>query len=193
MIDKAIGCIQAELNAHIKRKFQLPDPPRVVTSMLVDLDGKPAIEGEKNKLIVVLAGIEETRFKGVAPTPIRKSGDADIGFKSAPIYLTLYVLIASYFKSSEMMESLKFLSAAIGFFQSKPVFDRNNSPKLVDGPIDKLILEMEKQSFHEKSHLWGMMGAKYMPSVLYKVRLLTIQEDQMRNQVTPVKGVESTT
>ena len=32
-------------------------------------------------------------------------------------------------------------------------------------------------NFEQINHLWSILGAKYLPSVLYKVRQLTIEED----------------
>jgi hypothetical protein len=31
-------------------------------------------------------------------------------------------------------------------------------------------------NFEQMNHLWGILGGKYIPSVLYKLRLIPIQE-----------------
>ena len=41
--------------------------------------------------------------------------------------------------------------------------------------IEKLIVEMISLTFEQQNHMWGTLGAKYLPSVLYKVRMLVVQ------------------
>jgi hypothetical protein len=40
------------------------------------------------------------------------------------------------------------------------------------------------------SQLWGALGCKYMPSVVYKVRMLTIDLDETRGEIPAVKQTE---
>jgi hypothetical protein len=40
------------------------------------------------------------------------------------------------------------------------------------------------------NYLMGMIGAKYLPSVYYKVRVIPFRSDAMRGQVSAVHGVE---
>lgn len=39
-----------------------------------------------------------------------------------------------------------------------------------------MIVELVSPTFEQQNHIWGGMGAKYMPSALYKVRLLVYRE-----------------
>ena len=68
------------------------------------------------------------------------------------------------------------LSAAISFFQYTSVFNHNNTPDL-DSSVEKLVFEMINLNIQELSQLWGVHGGKYLPSVLYKTRMVTITED----------------
>ena len=71
---------------------------------------------------------------------------------------------------------MKFLSYAVGCFQEQPIIDKSSNPELPDG-IDKLILDIENINIHELSNLWGILGGKYQPSILYKVRMINFVSD----------------
>jgi hypothetical protein len=48
---------------------------------------------------------------------------------------------------------------------------------------------MYNLSFQEQNNLWGSMGAKYVPSVLYKVRMVTIDEGSIVLEVPEIGKV----
>ena len=54
--------------------------------------------------------------------------------------------------------------------------NHQNAPDLVD-PVEKLVFEMVNLNIQELSQIWGVHGGKYLPSVLYKTRMVTISED----------------
>ncbi|MEO0583384.1 MAG: DUF4255 domain-containing protein [Bacteroidota bacterium] len=191
MIDKAIECISKQLEGFISRKFDdgITDP-KVIVSNLVDLDGKVMVKGGKNRIVVTLIDIEETRFKAYQPTIQRERGKNQLKVSTPPVYLSLYLLVSAYFSEELTNLGLKYISAAIGFFQAKPVFDRQNTPELGATDIDKLVVEIQNQSFQDKSHMWSMLGAKYLPSILYRVRLLTVKEGAVVGTVRTVETLE---
>ena len=39
----------------------------------------------------------------------------------------------------------------------------------------------------QQNHLWGALGAKYLPSVIYKVRMIVIQEALKADEQPPIK------
>ena len=50
-------------------------------------------------------------------------------------------------------------------------------------------MEVVSLSMSELSTLWGVLGANYLPSVVYKLRMVTVQEDWV---ITPIPGVDTT-
>jgi hypothetical protein len=42
----------------------------------------------------------------------------------------------------------------------------------------------------EQSNLWSTLGAKYMPSVLYKVRVVTIDQQMLAPETIEVGGMD---
>jgi hypothetical protein len=45
---------------------------------------------------------------------------------------------------------------------------------------DKLVFELLKTDYQSTNYLWNSLGAKYVPSMIYKVRMLTIEENVVR-------------
>lgn len=178
MIDAALVAVVEELNEFFRLKFRLKGDRAVITNV-VGSDGTPAIK-EENKILVSLINIEEEK----KATP--KHQDLST---NKPVYLYLYVLFSASFNANLNVEALKFISAVIAFFQSKPVFDSQNTGGLDPG-IEKLIFEIYSLSFQEQSNMWAAIGAKSMPSVLYKIRMVAINEAMMRYEPTTIEGFD---
>jgi hypothetical protein len=82
--------------------------------------------------------------------------------------------------------ALTALSRIIRFFQSKNVFTQDDvfpasliSTTPLD-PIDqlesfKLILDLYSPTMEEVNHLWGTLGGKQYPFVLYNMRMLDLK------------------
>ena len=170
MIDSAIFSIVNELNDALNFKFNLNEN-RVVASNLVNLDGSLSIKDE-NRIVVSLVNLEEEK------TATPNGFGVPISGNNHPIFLNMHVLFYSLFNEKLYEESLKFLSAIIGFFQSKKVFTPNNTSGL-DSQIDKILVEINNISFHEQSNILSVLGAKYAPCVLYKMRMVGIEESSI--------------
>ena len=64
----------------------------------------------------------------------------------------------------------------------QPVFDKHSTPDL-DSRIDKLVLDIENLNIQDLSNLWGLLGGRYLPSVYYRVRMVTIHPDNVVAQL----------
>jgi hypothetical protein len=185
MIYEALTCVCEEINEYFKNKLKVNDD-KVILSGIVDQHGSIAIQGE-NKIILTLINVEkETIVNGNGSS----AGMSFTAGSNQPVNINLYVLFSAYFSSNNYPESLRFLSFIIGYFQFRTVFNRANTPQL-DARIDKLIFEMAKFSHHELSNLWSAIGAKYLPSVIYKVRMLSIDESVMKEYRPTITGIDS--
>lgn len=161
-------------------RFQLNDTCAVLGTVLDETGAVP--EKNQNKIIVSLVNLEhETNHAYAVNQQFSKTGNLT---QNLPFNFNLDILLLSLFSNYD--EALKFLSESILFFQSKQVFTHQNSPGL-DPAIEKLSLEIIKLSYHEMHSLWTALGAKYMPSVLFKVRMLSFQGDNI-NSIVPTIG-----
>lgn len=162
MIHEVVPIIADELNDFLDSRFGTAEDP-VILSNILNQDGSIAISGN-DKIIVSLINIERDGTNQLA----RSGGDL-------PVNINLYVLFSSYF--TNYAESLKFLSGVIGFFQAYPSF-------MIEGNLVRV--ELYNPDLKEIGNLWSAIGAKYLPSVMYKFRTLSIDEGNISDNIPPV-------
>jgi hypothetical protein len=179
-----------ELNEFIKIKdpANFGDLDIVTISNLVDQDGHLAFTtGGDNqtvhRIVITLVNVEEERTMK-DQNYFKKSPDDNIQNLNPEIKINLHILFTAY--STTYETALLILGYVIGFFQTKNIFDKSNTPTL-DGETDKIITELITLTYEQTNHLWGYLGAKYMPSVLYRFRMLRIQEDQKKAEGPPIQ------
>lgn len=179
MIYSVLNTISDRLNSYLKNRFALGED-KVILSNLVNQDGSVAIT-ESDKVVITLVNIQEE-------TVSSRLNSMENMYR--PVNLNLYIMVSSYFIDSNYPEALKFLSAVLSFFQSNCVFNHANTPDL-DLNVEKLTFEIVNQDLQNMSHLWGTIGGKYLPSVLYKVRMITIQEGNINSEASVFSGFRS--
>ena len=185
MIYEALLCITEEVNEYFRGKLKINED-KVMLSGIVNQDGTVAAQGE-NKILLTLLNVEKET--------IGKSNGVREAAKTMPntspaMNINLYVLFSAYFGGANYGESLRFLSFIIGYLQNKSVFTRANTPKM-DKDIGKLIFEMENLTTDKLNSIWATLGAKYMPSVMYKVRMLTFDDSVIREFRPAISGIGS--
>ncbi|SCY15396.1 DUF4255 domain-containing protein [Desulfoluna spongiiphila] len=187
MLHHAIEHITGSLNGYLRGVFDLPQDVAVMSGIL-DQDG--SIEAQiHNKLVVSLVNIEKEQVPAAfIRQGSKETGLTNIGFP--PIHLNAYVLVSAYFPGSNYAEALKFISYAALFFQGNPVFTRENSPEL-NGDIEKLVMDIENLNLRDLSSLWSVISGRYLPSIVYKMRIITIDSRGIGKQVTSLSGVDS--
>jgi hypothetical protein len=172
MIDKAVTAIIDELSHYIQARIGNTNS-EAKAAYLVNEQG--ALAFDNSQLAVMLVGIHEEKL-GKSPVPtVREIGNG-YGYVNPDINLNFHLVFGAHF--NVYMVSLQWISFVVSFFQIKSVFTHANTPGL-DNKIEKLYVELVSPSFEELNHLWATIGAKYMPSALYKIRMVTIQEDQV--------------
>ena len=187
MIDTAINHIASNVNQHLMRTFGLNEDV-VVVSNILEQDGTVATH-VNNKIVVSLVNIEkEAVALGNPGRPAATAARRTV--TSPPIYVNLYLMFASYFSGSNYQEGLKFISNTIRYLQGQSVFDQRNSPGL-DPAIEKLTMDIHNLDITDLSNLWGVLSGKYLPSVLYKVRTVTVDADAVTDQVPVVTRPET--
>lgn len=182
MIDAAINYIASNVNQQLMRSFGLNEDV-VVVSNLLEQDGTVATH-VNNKIVVSLVNIERENV-AMAQQSVATSSALRSIVTNPPIHFNLYLMFASYFSGSNYQEGLKFISQTISYFQGQSVFDQQNSPGL-DRNINKLVMDIYNLDITDLSNLWGVLSGKYLPSVLYKVRMVTVDANAVRRQATAI-------
>lgn len=179
MIYAAIGHVTSQLNQHLKRSFSLNEDI-VVVSNIIEQDGTVAAN-VTNRIVACLINVEKDTTPGGHRTAAAQAGQPSC-LTHPPIHTNLYLLFAGNFNGKNYMEALKFLSNTISFFQRNPLFTHSNSPEL-DPHISKLALDIENLNIKDLSSLWSVLSGKYLPSVLYKIRMVTFDAKDITTRV----------
>ena len=100
--------------------------------------------------------------------PLRRSGSTIIQEKSA-VYINVYLLFAAKYANYDT--ALKAISQVIYCFQA--------NKRLVltaNGEDQECILQLFNMGFENLNNLWTVLGGRYLPSVIYKARVLMYQQ-----------------
>jgi hypothetical protein len=132
------------------------------------------------KVVMSLLKLEEEAT--LKNTPHFKIQNDKTDYKNPPVHLNLYLLISANCETYD--KSLRSISKVIEFFQGKKVFtsantvyDRTNVSFDVFDSF-KFILELYTPSFEELNNVWGTFGGRQLPSVIYKIQLIQIEQDK---------------
>ncbi|QJD96198.1 DUF4255 domain-containing protein [Mucilaginibacter robiniae] len=183
MIYEALKCIAEEINELFRVKLKVNDD-RIIISGLTSQDGSTAIQSE-NKIVITLVNIEK-EINGLNAGSTLSAGQSVKKNQSTNVNLTL--MFSAYFAANNYPEALRFISFIIAYFQSNGVFTHANTPGL-DSRIDKMMIEMVNFSPEQHNNIWSMLGAKYMPSVIYKLRMLTFNESIIQEIRPAITGL----
>jgi hypothetical protein len=189
MIELVLNFLNTKLDGYLRLKQSITDGTSAIQlANIAWNDNDPSVgvngAGLPSNAFITLVNIEEDRISKSPENYVRK--DNTTVFKNPRIHLNLYVLFAV--NLSSYTESLKRLSFIIRFFQYQNVFTPLGSPDLPQG-VEKLILDLHTLSFQDMNNLWGILGSKYLPSVMYKIRTITISEEFVQGDAPLVQHI----
>ena len=171
MIDQTMAFLLGELNNYLGARF--PDSPNLaVLEDIVQNSGTGAEEIE-NKLVVTLVNVEREPIAANTAKMYRQTGDVAKRIPQ-PLNLNLVFMIAANFPEN-YTDSLKVLSSAIAFFQAMPLFTAQSNPNFPDA-LERLSVEWRELDLQASHNLWTVLGGRYRPSVVYKARMLIIDD-----------------
>jgi hypothetical protein len=186
MIQNVLPVIVDELNDYLKSQFNAIED-KAVLSNIIEQDGSLAIEST-NKIVATLIFIDkETTFKQGPGSML--SGNDFLEF-SPPVSVNLTIMFSALFSKSHYIEALRYISGVIYFFQYKPFFTTQNTPKLGKA-VDKVYFDLLSVTPNDMMNFYSMLGVKYMPSVLYKMRMLTFTQDSIISDIPAVRGIDN--
>ncbi|MCB0570870.1 MAG: DUF4255 domain-containing protein [Phaeodactylibacter sp.] len=171
MLFETLNFIVVEFNAYLERLDKTSYPLIMGNIALQDGQGGGNADDVDDKMVLSLINVEEE--KTLKNEPITKRNGTEVSTQNAPLFLNLYLLFSSNIQNYQ--EALKYLSLVLQFFQQKRIFTAAGSPLLAEANIDKISFEIFDLSFEQTNNLWGVLGSKLVPSILYKVRMITVQ------------------
>ncbi|MCF8243577.1 MAG: DUF4255 domain-containing protein [Saprospiraceae bacterium] len=181
MIIHALQILRKELEEFLKPVTANDD--RVVelgnVAPLDKIQGE-AIGNDSNKVLITLINVREEKALKNGPFSRRNDTTLQTEYFNPPVFLNLHVLISA--NQVSYVNALIYLSRIAAFFQSKNVFTHLNSVEVSDSDVPateqmetfKIILDLYSPSFEELNHIWGTLGGKQVPSLVYALRLVEI-------------------
>lgn len=176
MIYIALSFIEKNLNRYLKGIYG-GNEEYAILSNLANVSGNEISAGN-NKMVLTLTNVQKESILGGERHRVQSMGNKKLGVKFTPLSLNLHLLISASFSDNNYDESLKYLSTTMEYFQANSLFQQSAFPDL-DQRISQLSIEIESLSLQEQSHLYGLLGVKYLPSVLYKIRMITIDSNKI--------------
>ncbi len=190
MLDKVLAFFSSEINAYLRsRTGDVSDI--VVLSAIVNEEGKYA--SDSDTVALNLINIEEdATFKEQLPDQVFKNGQHIV--LEPRLKLNLFVMFAANFKLYD--QALKYLSHIILYFQSHRVFTPDQYPVLGnnDGDnIERLVVELQRPDYDQLNQIWAYIGGKQLPSVIYKIKLVSIQDHTASEIRPPIQIITTNT
>ena len=184
MIHLALNFLRQHLSKELNLKLGLTPATASVKISPVNKDTAP-----DNKIHLTLVNIEEEKILKNQNYYRKVTPDSDFYTVVNPeIKVNLYVLASAQFEESNYTEALKQISYVMTIFQGKNVFNQQDLTGDAQ-TLETLIVELYTQTIEQNNGLWQAMGSNPVPAVMYKVRLLLIQDNKMADQVSEIKGI----
>lgn len=185
MIDQTIDFLTEHVNKELRLIYGI-DEDKAVMGNLVEPGGNPAQE-IINKVVVTLLGMEQITNAPGGPRAFTNGG---IVKKNDPVLLNLYLMFSANYETKRYQEALKMLSTVMGIFQANSVFPKTSFSN-VHPAVDRVSLEIVNLPLNEQMGVWNSLGAKCVPSVMYKLRLVAIDVDRVDGIIPEITGLSS--
>lgn len=182
MISHALTIVANELNKHLSDNY----PEQGESVKLGNLaEGFSSSSGNfQDMLYMSVVNIQEEKTLKNLSGRVSDISSAKVKYENPPIFINLFVLVTAAHKN--YTNALLILSRTIRFFQAKNFFTQENvaPSSITDGApansldnleVFKMIFDLYSPSLEEVNHLWGTLGGKQYPFVLYKVRMLDLK------------------
>lgn len=186
MLDQSMQFTANTLDQFVKNKFGL-DESAVVVNGIIDQNGKVPLENQ-NKIVISLIHVEQETTKQFYNRNQKLTGGIYAN-TAQPQRYNLFLLVTPNY--DDYSETLKFLDVTLQFFQIYEVLDASKRSDMPEN-IEKLEFEFQKgEDFMQMQNLWTALGAKYQPSVIYKLKLITIASDEVDAFTPKVTGIDN--
>jgi hypothetical protein len=143
------------------------------------------IQFSAGAVTMLLANLEEERILRDGDIYRRMNSNGGVDNVQPDIRLVLYILFVARF--SDYADSWNNLAGLLRHLQSLPVLDKATAPTLPQG-VERLAFELVSQSFTELNDVWNALRTTHHPSLLYRVRLLSIR-DTTDSPAIPITAV----
>ncbi len=182
MISHALTIVINELNKHLVDDYKSSETVARLGN-LADGFSNSVVMSRKDLYFSVVNLKEEKTLKNL-PNYVRNDVTLKALYENPPVFLNFQILVTAPHETYSL--GLSLLSRVIRFFQYKNVFTQDNvhPDSITTSPptnsLDqleefKLIFDLYSASMEEVNHLWGTLGGKQYPFVIYWMRMLDLK------------------
>src|SRR5664279_2258128 len=205
MIKAALVLLREELRQYLASKGDSTDVI-LENSGLLETNDATNLE---QRIVISLVNVEEESTLKNSGNFLR-TGESRGSYSNTPVYLNLYLLVTANYTGGDSPKNnyllaLSNLSFVISFFQSRNSFtiggsqvpqimnfyDEQDKQYLPDLMNMKLTVELYTLTFEQINHLWGSLGGRQAPFVMYKMRLVAITDRSVVREVPLIEEVKS--
>lgn len=208
-----IGLILQKLSLKIEDAIQSELPPNSLKAIAIEfaniatLSDDDSIITNKSAIVLSIVNIEEDRtlknqslYRIPQQLPLDPSITKIEKYKKPAQNMVFSILFTAYNKDNTMYgDSIDKLEKVLRYLQNNNVFYyKDNGTDLIEqddassaeiAESNKIILDMISLKTDQINQMWSYLGSKYMPSILYTLRLIHIQKETMKTE-TIVKHIK---
>lgn len=187
MISHALSIVQNEFKNHLDSMYGSTTEPRVILGNLSEgfANGANKSGVLRDVLVMSVVNVKEEKSLKNIPNTFRNDATLRVTYENPPVFLNFFILVAA--THAEYTGALTALSRAVRFFQYRNVFTQDNvdpdsiAASAANIPVPdqletfKLIFDLYSPTLEEVNHLWGTLGGKQYPFVLYVLRMLELK------------------
>jgi hypothetical protein len=187
VIQRALEFLEDELDNYIRNRLATDPKKGVRLTRLVDDQGALAFG---SRVGMALVRVDEERVFG-SKQRVHVADDTVTYLAQPEQALELHVIFVARESGNAAAygEALRALSVVVGFFQSRRSFTPANSPQMANMGLVRLNVELETVDYEVQNHIWGSLGGKLLPSVLYLIRLIAIDELNVTGTADPIDNI----
>lgn len=177
-------------------KINVEIPPTVLDIAIANiatLEDLSPLNTSKSPIIISIVNIEEDKTLKNQSFYLKETNDNNTisRFKNPTQHLILSILFSSYIDDPSMyLNGIEKLNLIINYFQQNSTFyikvddseliyylefmSKTETEKL---NYSKITFEITSLTMEQLNQMWSYLGSKYMPSLLFKMRLYPVQVD----------------
>ncbi len=185
MLFHSLHFLKEKLNTHFKNSVRW-DEGKVLLSSLSEAGKSDSAKSDCVKLTLINI-CQESSLKN---HNMRSRSGSDFERKAPKQSYNVDIMFSAH--SGNYEESLKLLSETINYFQSSHYFDHSIAPDLPTG-FERISISVLDSDLGDMLHFWSAHGSSYVPSIAYRVRLVTFDGGEIKELVPHVTGGKVTT
>lgn len=192
MLSHALTIVINELERHLTDAYGLGASQVRLGNIAEGLSGGTNNAAVPRDILAVsMVNIREEKALKNLSNQVRNDVTLRVAYENPPVFLNFQILIVA--THTNYSNALLMLSRAIRFFQFRNAFDQDsvapdsmttNAPSNTLDQLEafKLVFDLYSPSMEEVNHLWGTLGGKQYPFVLYMLRFLDLKFKSVQSE-----------